>query len=212
MHTHQRRSTRIDGLVVEYDDRVLEPRPWTALQSRWAVELLEAADPGPVLELCTGAGHIGLLVAAATDRALVAVDLDPVACAFARHNAEGAGLAHRVEVRESPLATAPRPGEEFALVLADPPWVPSADIGRFPDDPATAIDGGPAGLDVAHACVEVAATCLVPGGSLLLQLGTPAQADQVAAAAGAGGGWREGGRRTAARGVVLQLQRVPDVG
>lgn len=212
MPTHQRRSIRIDGLVVEYDDRVLEPRPWTALQSRWAVELLADAAPGPVLELCTGAGHIGLLVAAATDRSLVAVDLDPVACAFARHNAEGAGVAHRVEVRESPLATAPLPGEEFALVLADPPWVPSAEIGRFPDDPTTAIDGGPAGLDVAHACVEVAATCLVPGGSLLLQLGTQAQADRVAAAAVTGGGWREGARRTAARGVVLQLQRATPEG
>lgn len=206
--THPRRSVRIDGLVVEYDDRVLEPRPWTALQSRWAVELLQAAPAGPVLELCTGAGHIGLLVAAATDRDLIAVDLDPVACGFARHNAEGAGLSHRVEVREGALASAVRPGERFVLVIADPPWVPSADIGRFPEDPTTAIDGGPHGLDVAHECVAAAAACTGPGADLLLQLGTDDQADQVAAAAVAAGGWRDAGRRTAARGVVLRLQRV----
>ena len=177
------------------------------MQSHWAVELLAEAADGPVLELCTGAGHIGLLVAAATERRLVAVDLDPVACAFARHNAQGAGVEHRVEVREGALASAVRPGESFALVLADPPWVPSADIGQFPEDPTTAIDGGPAGLDIAHACVEAAASCLVPGGSLLLQVGTEDQADEVASAAVGHGGWSDAGRRTAARGVVLRLQR-----
>lgn len=208
MPDHDRRSVRIDGLVVEYDERVLEPRPWTAMQSRWAIELLDQAPAGPVLELCTGAGHIGLIVAAATERHLIAVDLDPVACSFARLNAEGAGLTHRVEVREAQLATAAEPGERFVLVLADPPWVPTADIGRFPDDPTTAIDGGPHGLDVAHACVEAAASCTEPGADLLLQLGTEDQADLVSAAAVAGGGWRDQGRRTAARGVVLRLQRV----
>ena len=207
MPVHERRSVRIEGLVFEYDERVLEPRPWTALQSQWAVELLESAPPGPVLELCTGAGHIGLLVAAATERELVAVDLDPVACSFARHNAEGAGLTHRVEVREGALATAVRAEERFVLVLADPPWVPSADIGRFPDDPTTAIDGGPHGLDIAHACVEAAAACTDPGADLLIQVGTDDQADLVATSAVASGRWRDCGRRTTSRGVVLRLQR-----
>lgn len=207
MTTHDRRSVRIDGLTIEYDDRVLEPRPWTALQSRWAVELLADAPDGPVLELCTGAGHIGLLVAAATQRHLVAVDLDPVACSFARHNAEGAGVAHHVEVRQGELATAVAPDEQFALVLADPPWVPSDQVGTFPEDPLTAIDGGPAGLDVARACIAAAVPCLIPGGSLLLQVGTDAQADELLAAAVASGEWSDGGRRTAARGVVLRLVR-----
>lgn len=207
MPVHTRRSHRIGGLVFEYDERVLEPRPWTAMQSAWAAELLADARPGPVLELCTGAGHIGLLAVAGNDRHLVAVDRDPVACSFARLNAEGADLAHRVEVREAALADALRPDERFALVLADPPWVPSAEVGRFPEDPLTAIDGGPAGLDLAHACVEVAATVTDPGADLLLQLGTDAQADEVAAVALAGAAWREGGRRHAARGVVLRLTR-----
>lgn len=207
MTTHVRRSVRMSGLVIEYDDRVLEPRPWTALQSEWAVELLADAPAGPVLELCTGAGHIGLLVVAATDRRLVAVDLDPTACDFARHNAEGAGLAHRVEVRQGRLQEALAPGERFALVLADPPWVPTAEVGRFPVDPTTAIDGGPRGLDLAHDCVATARGCLDPGGSLLLQLGDDAQADAVLERVAAEGAWTDGGRRTAPRGVVLRLVR-----
>ena len=165
-------------LRVTYDERILRPRPWTAQQSRWAAELLAGSAPaGPVLELCSGAGHIGLLAIALQPRALVCVDRSPVACAFARSNAAEAGLAHLVQVRESSLEAALAPGEHFAVILADPPWVPSRRTATFPEDPLEAIDGGPDGLDVARACLRVAASHLLPGGSLLLQLGGH---DQVA--------------------------------
>ena len=36
-----------------------------------------------MLEVCAGAGHIGLLAAAASDRALTLVDANEVACDFA---------------------------------------------------------------------------------------------------------------------------------
>ena len=42
------------GLRIAYDSRVLEPRPWTAAQSEWAAEILQAAPGGDVLELCSG--------------------------------------------------------------------------------------------------------------------------------------------------------------
>ena len=167
-------------LPIEYDDRVLEPRAWTALQSEWAADLLEQAPPGPVLELCSGAGHIGLLAVSGQRRRLVCVDDSPAASEFARRNAERNGLADLVEVREQDLASAVRPDEQFALVLADPPWVPSDETGQHPDDPPDAIDGGPDGLDAARACLEVARPHLLPGGSILLQLGTREQADDLA--------------------------------
>jgi methylase of polypeptide subunit release factors len=71
------------------------------------------------------------------------------------------------------------PGEQFPVIIADPPWVPSARTGDHPDDPVLAIDGGDDGLVVAHRCLEVAATHLAPGGAMLLQLGTRAQATQL---------------------------------
>ena len=55
------RTAEYGPLSIAYDHRVLEPRPWTAAQSRWVSALLESAPPGPVLEICSGAGHIGLL-------------------------------------------------------------------------------------------------------------------------------------------------------
>lgn len=164
-------------LQIAFDDRVLRPRAWTAEQSRWAAELIRTAPPGPVLELCCGAGQIGLLAVLGSDRTLVCVDADPVACAYAVDNAEQAGLSQLVDVRLAQLSEALRPDEQFPVIVADPPWVRRQETGRYPEDPLLAIDGGPDGLDVARLCLRVIAGHLLPGGSALLQVGTTPQAD-----------------------------------
>lgn len=162
-------------LQITYDDSVLTPRPWTLEQSRWAVALLDDVPAGPVLELCAGAGHIGLVVAVESGRRLVQVDIDARACELARANGERAGV--RPDVRCGDLDRAVTPDERFALVLADPPYVPSDDVAGLPDDPPDAIHGGPDGLDVARQCVAIAAAHLCPGGAVLVQLGSEAQAE-----------------------------------
>ncbi len=173
------RSIEFGGHVIEFDDRVLEPRPWTFLQSRWAAELASEAAPGPILELCSGAGQIGLLAAVLAGRDLVQVDVDPVACEWARRNAARAGWAERVEIRCAPAREAVGPDERFPVVLADPPYVPSDQIDRFPDDPVLAIDGGADGLDLVRECLEAAAVALAPGGSVLLQVWGARQAEAI---------------------------------
>jgi release factor glutamine methyltransferase len=167
------------SLTISYDDRVLEPRPWTADQSHWAAEILAGAADGPVLELCAGAGQIGLLTIALSPRPLVCVDLNPAAVELTLANAEAAGLAHLVEVRQGRIDEVLRDGETFPVIVADPPWVPRADTGRYPEDPLLAVDGGDDGLDVARTCVAAIATHLAPGGSAVLQLGTREQAEAL---------------------------------
>lgn len=174
------RSTLFGGLRIDYDDSMLPPREWTLAQSRWAAELLADAPDGPVLELCAGAGHLGLVAVHALRRPLVAVELNPRACAHLRANAERAGLGHLVDVRQGRVEEVVRPEERFALVIADPPWVPSTDVDTFPDDPVGTIDGGADGLEVARQCVAVIDGHLRPGGSAILQLG-PGQADVLRA-------------------------------
>ena len=137
-----------------------------------------APEPS-ALELCTGAGHIGLLLAALSDARVVAVDVDPVAGEFARANAEEAGLSDRFEVRVGPMDRVLGADERFGVVVADPPWVPRAETGRFPEDPLLAIDGGDDGLEVARLCLNVSARHLLPGGHLVLQLGSEAQAEEL---------------------------------
>jgi methylase of polypeptide subunit release factors len=167
-------------LTIEFDERVLRPRPWTAMQSRWAAELIPDAPVGRVLELCAGAGHIGLLAVSLASRPLVCVDLNPAACELTRHNAALAGLDGDVEVHCGDLADAVPTGEQFGVVIADPPWVPAADTGLFPEDPLLAIDGGDDGLAMARLCLSVAAYSVADGGHVLIQLGTQEQARQLA--------------------------------
>jgi methylase of polypeptide subunit release factors len=195
-------------LRIAYDDRVLRPRQWTTHQAVWAAELIREAPPGPVLELCCGAGQIGLLGVHGSSRTLVCVDADPAACSYAVANAAAAGLGHLVEVRHARLDQALLADERFAVVIADPPWVRRDALGRFPEDPVLAIDGGYDGLEVARACVAVVAGHLMPGGSAVLQVGTLGQAEMVRAELPAyAAGLRVSEVRELERGVLVRLDR-----
>lgn len=169
----------VGGLEFAWDARVLEPRPWVAEQAEWLAELSPSAPHGPALELCCGAGHIGLLLAERTGRPLVQVDIDPAAGELSRANA--AALELRSEVRVAPMQEALAPDERFALVVADPPWVERARVGSFPEDPVRAIDGGADGTALARECLAVADRHLLDGGHLVLQVGDQRQVDLLAA-------------------------------
>lgn len=198
---------RFGHLAIEYDARVLRPRAWTADQSTWAADLLSTAPAGPVLELCCGAGHIGLLAVAGSQRSLVAVDANPAACEFARANAASAGLADRVEIREGDLRTAVGAEERFAVVIADPPYLPSDQTSRYPDDPVIAIDGGPDGMGLVWECLRVVARHLLPGGSAVLQLRSLDQLRQVADRVERDGGLAVSDYRDLGRGALARLVR-----
>jgi release factor glutamine methyltransferase len=130
-------------------------------------------------ELGCGAGQIGLAAAALTGRRLVQVDASEAACRAARANAHAAGLADAVDVRHATFDDAFAPGELFALVLIDPPYVPSADVDDYPDDPPVAIDGGPSGLDVIDHALAVATRHLGEGGAVVLQVFGATQAARL---------------------------------
>ena len=100
----ERRVETLGGLDIAYDGRVLRPRAWTAAQSEWAADLLAVAPDGPVLELCTGAGHIGLLAIHGSARRLVAVDADPIACDYAGANAAANSMAIAANARRKNAA------------------------------------------------------------------------------------------------------------
>ena len=165
-------------LVVTFDERVLRPRPWTMLQASWAAELVGDLPAGPILELCSGAGHIGQASAVLTGRSLIQVDVDPHACALAEANAR-ANLSTPVQVRCGDLAAVLGPAERFAVVLADPPYLAQDELDDWPEDPVRAIDGGPDGLDLLRRCLDVAGAHVAPGGAVLLQTQGRSQVDDL---------------------------------
>lgn len=172
-------SCHFGPLLVSFDARALVPRAWTLRQSEWAAELCERAPVGPILELCAGVGHIGLAAAVLAGRNLVQVEVDPVAAEFARLNAGRAGWSDRVDLRRAPLLDALTAGERFPVIIADPPYLRSAQVASWPDDPPLAIDGGVDGLNLVRVCLELAALHLEDEGQLLLQLAGPGQDHQV---------------------------------
>jgi methylase of polypeptide subunit release factors len=163
---------------IAFDATVLRPRPWTLAQSEWAAELAGGGEP--LLEVGCGAGHIGLAAAVLSGSPLLQVDCNPAACRWAAVNARTNGAGERVEQRCGTAGEVLAPGERFSVIVADPPYVPSAEVGLYPEDPIGAIDGGPDGLGVMRSVVNDVVDHLAPGGSLLLQARGAGQVDDLA--------------------------------
>jgi release factor glutamine methyltransferase len=87
------------------------------------------------------------------------------------------------------VQTALRADEQFPVIIADPPYLPSSATGRWPQDPVLAIDGGADGLNLIRACLKVAAEHLSRGGCMLLQVAGSGQAAQVDRILQARPGW-----------------------
>lgn len=161
---------------VAFDCTVLRPRPWTLAQSEWAAEL---AEGNTMLELGSGAGQIGLAAAALSGCGVVQVDRDPAACRWAVYNAARNGYSEVVVQRCGEASEVLGVDERFDVVIADPPYVPSADVYRFPEDPLGAIDGGLDGLDCVRSFVTALEPHLAPEASVVIQVRGPDQVDQL---------------------------------
>src|SRR5262249_36361239 len=69
-------------------------------------------------------------------------------------------------------------GERFDFILSNPPYIAREDLERLPPgvrnyEPRLALDGGSGGFSVFDRLVTKAANYLVPGGSLILEIGAP---------------------------------------
>jgi release factor glutamine methyltransferase len=157
------------------DRRVLVPRPETELVAEAALERLGKDAQATILELCTGSGCIGLtLLGERSGINLVAVDSSAEALEVARENALALRLDGRAEILQGDLF-APVAGRQFAMIVANPPYVVSSAIaGLMPEvryEPRVAIDGGEDGLSIIRRIVAGASSALEPGGWLVLEIG-----------------------------------------
>ena len=136
-------------------------------------------EPGcRVLEIGTGTGCIALSIASERPGTrVVATDLSPQAVALATRNRDALGLEHAVTVVEGDLASAVDPElmGTFAVLVSNPPYIPSAVVPTLPQEvigyePGLALDGGEDGLDVFRRILELAPRALLPGGMLCCEL------------------------------------------
>jgi release factor glutamine methyltransferase len=187
------------GVELEVGPAVLVPRPETELLVQAVLDLplpagLPAdagADPATAapraLDVGTGSGCI--LIALGRERPgwrLAGVDRSAAALAVARRNLRAAGVP--ALLWQGDLVAAAR--KRFDLVVANLPYIPSADLAGLPvevrHDPALALDGGPDGLDLVRRLLGSLDQVLVGQGLAVLELGDD-QADAVAQVAAAEG-------------------------
>lgn len=172
----------------------LIPRPETEGLVDAALAWIRRAAPRPlrIIDVGTGTGCVPITLAlecpSAVDLAIVATDTSPEALVIARDNALRLG-ATRVDFRVGNLLADVMPPVD--LVVSNPPYVPAHDrdglqpeVVRF--EPHGALFAGDDGLDVIRELIPAARHALIPGGALMMEIGS-GQADHVAALLQAGG-------------------------
>jgi release factor glutamine methyltransferase len=195
-------------LELEVGPGVFVPRPETEVMTGWAIEALRSLDAAEpvVADLGTGSGAIALAIATEVRQAQVhAVEADPLALRWAERNLDRAaaampGLRDRVSLVAADFGALREPGLDGAtdLVISNPPYIPAGawvppEVGEH--DPATALWGGPDGLNAIRRIERVAARLLRPGGLVAVEHGDQQQAAVLRIFTG-GSAWRMvGGHR-----------------
>lgn len=172
---------------LEVGPAVLIPRPETESMIDLAVELLreESQNSGSAslgaanplwADLGTGSGCLAMGLAQAFPQSQgLAVDVSAEALHQAQRNLKRTGLEARVRLLQGHWFQAVKPWwGHLRLVLANPPYIPSAEVQRLPPvvrdyEPLLALDGGEDGLTAIRSLAQQAAMALAPGGWLLLE-------------------------------------------
>jgi release factor glutamine methyltransferase len=157
---------------------VFIPRPETESILEWALaqplpqQGAGQADRPLIVDLCTGSGALAVALAAANPAArIVAVDDSADALAYARRNC----AATAVELIEADV-TAPDLLADYDgavdLIVANPPYIPDGaqlepEVAQH--DPSHALFGGPDGMRVIGAIIELAARLLRPSGRVAVE-------------------------------------------
>ncbi|MCF8035366.1 MAG: peptide chain release factor N(5)-glutamine methyltransferase [Desulfobacteraceae bacterium] len=159
---------------------VLIPRPETEhLVEAALARLPDETDPARrVIDLGTGSGAVAVSLAA--DRPghiYFAVDRSHAALRVARKNAWQNGVSGRIHFFAGSWMEAIRQdGPGFDLIVSNPPYVPSGQIGELQPEihdhePRMALDGQGRGMAAIETIIRGAPQHLAPGGVLLLEIG-----------------------------------------
>ncbi|MCC9192949.1 peptide chain release factor N(5)-glutamine methyltransferase [Arthrobacter sp. zg-Y916] len=173
---------------------VFVPRPETETVAQLAIDHARLVSGGAkVADLGTGSGAIAGSVAAEVPGSTVfAVELSPLALAWARKNLDPLG----VTVLEGDLRTA-LAGHEgtFDVVASNPPYIPAGAVPNEPEaaehDPAMALyGGGEDGLELPAAAAKTAARLLRRGGYFVMEH-AEIQAEVIAARLASDPAWED---------------------
>jgi release factor glutamine methyltransferase len=144
------------------------------IQSR--IDAHKAGWPPRILDVGTGSGCIAISIAHDWAEAeITAIDLSASALEVARFNAKSLGFADQIRFLQGDLL-APVAGEQFELIVSNPPYVPETDRATLAVEvreyePALALFAGDDGLEVYQRLIPAAFDALIPGGYVALEIG-----------------------------------------
>lgn len=164
------------GLEFYVDERVIVPRSPIAelIHQRFAPWL--QGEPRRIMDLCTGSGCIAIALAYAFPEAEVdALDISVDALNVAEINIEHHGLEARVIPILSDVWQALPEGDQYDLIVSNPPYVDEEDMADLPDEfhhePELALASGFDGLDLTRQILARAADFLTDDGLLVVEVG-----------------------------------------
>ena len=174
-------------LELKTDPRVLIPRPETEVLVQEVLDWASAAGKslGRVWEMGTGTGAVALSLAVeGACTTIVATDSSPDALSVAADNAERYDVSGLLEFREGSLFEPLEEGEEFDVIVSNPPYIAEGEKGELQPEvrdwePPEALFAGEDGLDVIRQLVAGAPEHLLAGGFLALECGL-GQAERIA--------------------------------
>jgi release factor glutamine methyltransferase len=164
------------GRMFGVDERVLVPRPETELAIDWAVRHLRAIgrENGNAADVGTGSGAIAVTLASELrELSVYASDVAQDALTVARRNAARNDVFQHVTFLNGDLAAPLLPYAPFDCVVANLPYVPTADCAAAPDpvsfEPALARDGGADGLALYRRLLPDLRALVAPRGIVILE-------------------------------------------
>jgi release factor glutamine methyltransferase len=185
--------TEFYGLSFTVTPDVLIPRPDTEHLVEKTVEIARRFQQPRIVDVGTGSGAIAVTLARQLPTTeITAVDLSESALQVARNNARQNAVDHRIRFLQGDLLV-PVAGEQFDLVVSNPPYVPNTDRALIAVEvreyePALALFAGADGLNVYRQLIPAAFAALVPGGFIALEIGF-SQAQAVEELLRTGGFW-----------------------
>lgn len=171
------------GMDFEVGEGCLIPRPETEILVETALEFFHG---GRFLDWGTGSGCVtlALLSERTTSRGLM-LEKSPAAIFWAWRNLRRTAFQDRALLwHGSSLESIPSSWVPLDLIVGNPPYIPTSEVaGLMPDvklyEPHLALDGGPEGLDDVKAILAGASRLLVPGGTVLLEIGGAKQVETL---------------------------------